>query len=76
MAARGRELAYRKIEKESRTDTQRLNWMESRKYLQTGIGFDGKRFTFDVVLSARERYSGRNVREALDMAIDAQREAQ
>ena len=35
------EKAYRKIERESRTDVQRINWMESRKYLKIGIGFDG-----------------------------------
>lgn len=68
------EKAYRKIDQDSRTDVQRINWMESRKYLQIGIGFDGKRFTSDVVLSPRERYQGRNLRDAIDMAMNAQRD--
>ncbi len=66
--------AYRKIDQESRTDVQRINWMESRKYLKIGIGFDGHRFTSDVAVSDRERYQGRNLRDAIDMAINAQDE--
>lgn len=64
--------ACRKIDKDSRTDVQRINWMESRKYLKIGIGFDGHRFTSDAALSDRERYQGRNIRDAIDLAIDAQ----
>jgi hypothetical protein len=66
------EKACRKIDRESRTDVQRINWMESRKYLKIGIGFDGRRFTSDVVVSERERYQGRNLRDAIDMAMNAQ----
>lgn len=67
------EKACRKIDQESRTDAQRINWMEGQKYLKIDIGFDGKRFTSDVALSDRERYKGRNIRDAIDMAINAQR---
>lgn len=68
------ERASRKIDQESRTDVQRINWMESQKYLRIGIGYNGHRFTSDVVVSDRERYQGRNIREAIDMAINAQRD--
>jgi len=66
--------ACHKIDQESRTDVQRINWMESRKYLRIGIGFDGYRFTSDVVIGERERYQGRNLRDAIDMAMNAQHE--
>jgi hypothetical protein len=66
--------ACRKIDQESRTDVQRINWMESRKYLRIGIGFNGHRFTSDVAIGERERYQGRNLRDAIDMAMNAQHE--
>jgi len=52
------------------TDVQRINWMESQKYLKTGIIYTGGRFRCAVIANQRT-FEGKNIREALDMAIAA-----
>lgn len=54
-----------------RTDVERINWMASHN-LRIGIGID--RFTTDVVVNNRKLYRGRNLREAVDRAMDAEHE--
>ena len=55
-------------------DTQKAAWLRELITKGVGIGFNGHRFTSDVAIGERERYQGRNLRDAIDMAMNAQHE--
>lgn len=54
------------------TDAERINWLETKKYFQVGIGYDGFRYACEVRLhdNGLKRYFGRSLRAAIDTAID------
>lgn len=57
------------------TDAERINWIEKTKYIQTGIGHDGKGFAFEVRIHEHgnlKRFFGRSLRGAIDQAIRAE----
>jgi hypothetical protein len=50
------------------TDAERINWLESVKYGQFGIGFDGHKYQVEVRVK-QKRFFGRSLRAAVDEAI-------
>jgi hypothetical protein len=69
---RARDAAYRRImATQPRTDAQRINWIEAKKYVTIGIGHDGTRFAYEVRINegGLKRFFGRSLRAAVDSGM-------
>lgn len=51
------------------SDTHRINWLEARKYITTGLGFDGGKACYKIRF-ANKRFFGHSLRTAIDKAMN------